>query len=131
MPRMQHNGDVFESGAEMVDVTSMSRPDTSWRFTDAAGHEHRWYADGQPADTYSPSKSYDLPTLIWVVDGTRYYDDGEPYEVGHYECTRCAEHVSPQRKSDDTTQYIAGLRWFRINGEPVSEDEFKRRLPRA
>jgi hypothetical protein len=35
----------------MEDVTSLNRPDTSWLFVDAQGHEHQWYtaADGKPA----------------------------------------------------------------------------------
>lgn len=81
--------DVFESGCEPIDVTSLRRPDTGWRHIDAHGHEHRWYTDGVPADTYSPTKSYDVPTLTWVVDGTEYYEDGEPYEYGHHECREC------------------------------------------
>jgi len=35
--------DVFESGVEMMDVTSMNRPDTAWHVVDAQGHEHQWY----------------------------------------------------------------------------------------
>jgi hypothetical protein len=123
------NGDVFESGCELVDVTSCYRPDPSWRYTDQSGHEHRWYVNGQPAESYSPTAQYSLPTLAWVVDYVAYYEDGEPYDVGHYECAVCStERVQPRYTADTFTQYVPGLRWFRVNGESVSAEEFKRRM---
>lgn len=125
--KIQRGNDLFEAGCELIDVTSMSRPDTSWHDTDVNGHEHQWFTGGAPAQAYSPSALYELPTLRWVVDGTQYYEDGEPYEVGHYECNECGEHVTPRSTADTNTQYIPGLRWCRINGEHVSEEEFKRR----
>lgn len=121
--------DVFDSSCDLVDVTSLHRPDTSWLFTDAHGHEHRWYVDGTPAVSYSPSARHETPTLIWIKDGEEFWeDDDEPHDVGHLECRQCGEQIAPRYRPDDTTQHIPGLRHYRINGEAVSEDEFTRRL---
>jgi hypothetical protein len=128
---VSRNGDVFESGCDLIDVTSLHRPDTSWRIVDAAGHAHRWYANGQPADTYRPEATYDVPTLRWVHDDWGYFEDGERYEIGHHECRDCGEHIEPRSRADDCTQMIPGPRWFTINGEPVSPEEFKRRFESA
>ena len=161
------NGDVFEMRCDIIDVTSMSRVDTSWRFVDPAGHEHRWYetwdkckaceagyrrvADGMhyndaaggvtwgvcrkltpfPAKSYSPSKHYITPTLVWVHDGWSAYEDGEPYELAHQECKDCGATVKPGTCADTYKQHVAGLKHYRINGEPVGEDEFKRRVAEA
>jgi len=120
--------EVFESGCDLIDVTSMNRPDTAWHFVDAQGHEHQWYVNGKPAVSYNPSATHELPTLAWVVDGVGYYEDGEPYDIGHYQCLICGEHVTPRGTADTVKQQIPGLRWFRINGERVSEEEYRRRL---
>lgn len=133
------NGDVFEAHCELMDVTSMHRPDTSWRFVDAQGHEHRWHVESSepnvttaPAVSYNPSAKYITPTLIWVKDGEEFWeDDDEPHEVGHLECKQCGQHVSPHHIADSTVQYIPGLRHYRINGVTVSEEEFKTKLPKT
>src|SRR6185436_19512973 len=128
MSTIRVGADVFEFGQELMDVTSNHRPDTLWRFIDAHGHEHRWYVGDMPAASYNPSATYETPTLLWVKDGEEFWDgDDEPHDVGHLECRICGEHVTPRYTADTTTQYVAGLRWFRINGEPVSMDEFQRR----
>jgi hypothetical protein len=122
------SGDLFESG-NFLDVTSLHRPDTSWRQLDAHGHEHRWYVEGKPAVSYRPSDKHETPTLVWVKDGEAYWpDDDEPHDVGHLECRQCGEHIEPRYCADTTTQHIAGPRWYRINGESVSFDEFERRF---
>jgi hypothetical protein len=122
---------VFESGCELVEVTSTHRPDTSWRFVDAQGHEHRWYAKGAPAESYSPSGRYEVPTLVWVKDDVGYFEDGEPYDIGHHECVQCGEHVEPRSTADSVQQFVPGLRWYRINGRSVTKDEFERRRAKA
>jgi hypothetical protein len=128
MSAMYRGDDVFELGCDMVDVTSSNRPDTAWRHTDARGHEHRWYANGRPAESYNPSAEHSLPSLVWVVDGIGSFEDGEPYEIGHYQCAQCGEHVQPRRTADTVQQFAPGLRWYRINGESVSKDEFMARF---
>jgi len=126
---MKINDTEFATGCDLIEVTSLHRPDTAWRFVDAKGHEHRWYVNGQPAATYRPEARFETPTLIWVKDGEEYWeDDDEPHDVGHLECRECSAHVKPGYKPDDCTQHIPGLRWFRINGESVSKEEFERRV---
>jgi len=119
--------DVFEAGADMIEVTSQHRPDTNWRVVDAQGHEHRWYVDGKPAVSYNPSAKHETPTLVDVHDGWGYWEDGERYAIHHYECRQCGEHIEPRYTADTNRQYIPGLRWCRINGESVSKEEFERR----
>lgn len=125
--------DTLETGCDLLDVTSLHRPDTAWRFVDAHGHDHRWYVDGGgpggehiSASGYSPQLRYITPTLIWVKDGEEYWeDDAEPDAVGHLECAQCGERIAPAYCADTTRQFIAGLRWFRINGRLVSREEFE------
>ncbi len=120
--------DTFEMQCDMLDVTSMHRPDTAWLFVDANGHEHRWFVDGKPAGDYRATERYDVPTLVWVKDGYECWeDDDEPHDVGHNECSQCGLHIEPRYTADAYTQYAPGMRRYRINGENVPEDEFKRR----
>lgn len=123
--------DLFEMEQEVIDVTSSHRPDTSWRFVDAAGHEHRWFADDQPAESYRSGAKYDVPTLVWVKDGVRYDEDGEPYDVGHNECLQCGEHVDPRYTADTTRRKMAGLASYWINGTEVPQEDFERRFEAA
>lgn len=123
--------DVFKVERDLIDVTSLHRPDVGWRHVDAAGHEHRWFTEGRPAESYRGGAKYDVPSLVWVKDGVAYDEDGEPYNVGHNECRICGEHVEPHYTADTHTVYMAGLARFTINGEPVGREEFERRLEAA
>ena len=85
-----------------------------------------------PATNYNAVHDYVTPTLLWVKDGEEFWeDDDEPHDVGHLECRQCGEHVSPGYTADTYRVYIPGLRWYRINGESVSEQDFERRLAEA
>jgi hypothetical protein len=131
---MRHHaasGDVFESTCDMMDVTSNNRPDTSWRDTDANGHAHQWYVDGRPATNYRPEFKYETPTLVWVRDGVYYDDEGEPHDFGHTECAICHERVTARFTADANTVYMPGIRRYSINGQMVTEDEFRRRFQEA
>jgi len=124
----QINGHTFESGCDVIDVTSMHRPDITWRFVDAAGHDHRWCVHGAPADRYDPTATYDTPTLITVSDGWGIdADDGESVEWTHMECRECGEKITRGYTADEYQQYMPGLRWCRIDGVTVSREEFERR----
>jgi len=126
---MKIGQDEFESGCELVDVTSLHRPNIRWSLTDATGHEHRWYDGDRPATSYDPQRTYTVPTLIWVKDGEEYWEDSdEPHDIGHLECRLCGEHIQPGYTADETVQYIPGLRWYRINGRHVSKEEFEQKL---
>lgn len=119
---------TFETGVDMIDATSNHRPDTDWRVADASGHTHQWHVDGQPASGYSPLQRYDVPSLRWVRTGTGYFEDGEPYAIGHHECAICGEPIEPRYTADTYTQYVPGLRWFRINGQSVTREDFEQAL---
>lgn len=71
---------------ELVDVTSLNRPDLAWRYVDAQFHEHCWYESTQPALVYSVNRTYTLPTLVQIIDHEG--DDDHPPEF-HYECKAC------------------------------------------
>lgn len=121
-------GTTFEVDRCMVEATSNHRPDTSWVFIDAAGHEHRWFLNGQPATTYSPLEHYDTPSLITIKDGVGYWDDGEPYDIVHRECRKCGEIIEPAYTADTSRVMVPGIARYYINGESVSESAFKQRV---
>lgn len=129
------NGDIFETevSRQMIDVTSMSRPDPNWRFTDRNGHLHQWYSEGKPATDYDPLKSYDIPSVTvretepyWCVDCL------DEHTRRYYVCSvvGCEEVIEPGTTPDMFTQYIPGLRDIRylINKQNVTPEEFKNRL---
>ena len=124
-------GRVFEYYCDKVDVTSVCRPDTGWKFVDPANHTHVWFNGDQPATGYQPGLSYTVPTIKWVKDGVGYFEDGEEYGIGHYECKECGFHVKPGNTADTHRQYMPGLKHFTIDGETVSEPEFMRQLEEA
>jgi hypothetical protein len=129
----QLGDDVFEMGCEMIDATSAHRPDVGRVVMDANGHAHPWCGpDGAPAAHYNPSVHYDMPSLEWVKTGEACdEDDDEPYDVGQYECRICRAVVVPPYTADQYQVYVPGLRWCRINGEPVMREEFERRYEAA
>lgn len=131
MATIRAGDDVFESYCDLVEVTSSHRPDTSWRFVDASGHEHRWFADGKPAEQYRPIAKHDVPSTVSVFDGWGYWEDGERYAITHLECSQCGARVEPGYRPDDTTQYIQGLRHFTVNGERVTREQFEARAKQA
>jgi hypothetical protein len=121
MPRL-------ESGCTLVDVTSISRPDPAWRYTDPAGHLHRWLVgpDGLASDHYHPSAHYHVPTAVRVWDGSDAFttDDGDTLDPGHLACRLCGARVAPGTCADTHQQLAPGLRWYRVDGRLVSRDEF-------
>jgi DNA-directed RNA polymerase subunit RPC12/RpoP len=86
-----------------IEVTQAMRPDPNWFYMDRALHSHQW------------SNSFNLPSLKEVIDipaAMGFDEDGEFEEIPaytHYECKECGERIEPGYKSDETTQYIAGL----------------------
>ena len=125
------NEDTFEIYRDMMDVTSMSRPNVGCILVDKAGHAHRWLEDGKLATHYNPSAHYEIPSLVWVKDGEKYWeDDDQPHDVGHHECRICGEHIVPPYCADTYQQYAPGLVHYKINGLSVSKEEFERRRPR-
>jgi hypothetical protein len=124
----------FRTYCDQFEVTSMHRPNTSWRFTDAHGHEHRWHVTGDehPATRYLPTETYDVPTLEWVKTGEEWIEDAEePFEVGSYFCKVCGEEVDKGFTADDTRQFIPGMRHYTIDGESVSAEVFAAKVAEA
>lgn len=113
-----------------VDSLSPSKvPDPQWRYVDKKGHGHFW--DGK-----------ELPTLKWVVTGTRWVgDEYDAYEVkdGEWRCTQCGETIEPKKRTEYGPRYVSGLTWIilTIDGEHFqltpeqfgkSVDKWKERL---
>lgn len=91
--RPRTRADDFEQWIGPLEVTSMNRPDTAWRYTDVNGHLHQWFADGKPAISYSPMKRYTLPTLVRITDVEP--TDEHPGQY-HYECIECRQLIAEQ-----------------------------------
>ena len=125
------NKDIFRIESTPVEVTSLHRPDTSWRFVDKAGHEHRWWEGLGLAIQYRPTSQYYVDTVKKVVDGWYYDEDGEPFARWHYECDQCGDKVEPGYCADTHTQYIPGIKRCYINDVLVTPEEFERRLKEA
>jgi len=90
-----------EVNREEIPVEMMSPeqvPDEKWRYVDKKGHGHFW--EGEK-----------LPTLEWVVTGTKWvgdeYDASE-IEVGEHRCKQCAEVVKPKRRAECGPSHIPG-----------------------
>jgi len=112
-------GIEFEHESIPVDTLHPSKvPDEKWRFVDANGHGHFW-------------EGKNLPTLEWVVTGTRWVGDEyetTEYEVGEYRCRLCAEVVEPKKRVEYGPKFISGMATFTvtINDERfvLSEDQY-------
>lgn len=117
-------GHQIEVHREIIDVTRLSRPDTTWAHVDQAGHQHHW----EPQGPYCPETPYSVPTLEWVVDtpGT----DEEP-ELGHYQCRVCHAPVTPGRTADNTRRFIKGPSSFIVDGHPTSREDLVQLLEQA
>ena len=126
--RLQAGDETFDVVSEPIEVTSMSRPDVAWAFTDPAGHVHRWHADGLQAVVYDASRSYDVPSVLFVVDERYVDEDGEERERGHYRCRKCGARVVPGLTADMCRTYISGPKRCYINGQPVTVEQFRARL---
>jgi 20S proteasome alpha/beta subunit len=121
----------FEVTCDMLDVTSLSRPDERWTHTDSNGHEHYWTLDGVREAPYRYDARAELPTLELVEDEPWYDEDGEMIRPFHYECTTCRDHVRPGRKADEYRQMAPGLKRYTIDGETVSPETFKAEAMKA
>lgn len=105
---------------EMIDVTSAGpRPDKSWRYTDAQGHQHRW-DDG-------------WPTLEWFVTERYWCEDCEDgHTEGEWICLLCEEVIQPGMLGPSMhREYVPGLISAYLNDEPISGDEAQRLIAQA
>lgn len=116
---------TFEMECEPIEVTSISRPDERWAYTDPSGHMHRWEWEDDKRE-YRPGVSASVPTVRYVVDGVDVDECGDEHEYGHHECVLCGAHVTIGTTADTCRQYMPGLKTYRVDGAIVSEAEFKR-----
>jgi hypothetical protein len=95
---------------DMIDVTTnVPTQDKAWRYTDEHGHEHHW--------------DHGYPTLRQVVDEVRYDEDGDEYEITHFECPLCSEVIRPgARPPSAFREYIPGRSHYYLNGESITEE---------
>lgn len=126
------NGREFSVERDLIPISSLSRPDTRWIFVDPSGHEHRWFEQTpeglKPASEYHPNKSLSLPTLRKIVD---YEGDDESPATSHWECPHCGVIIVPGTCADTHEWYVPGLSHYRIDGTPVSKEEFERQARAA
>lgn len=98
---------------DLIDVTSNGpRPDKSWRYTDAAGHEHRW------AD--------DWPTLEWFITERYWCEEcGDEHTEGEWICPLCEEVIAPGMLPPSIfREYMPGLVRFYLGDEEISPERF-------
>lgn len=122
---------TFTVKREPIEVTSISRPDPAWFVIDRKGHLHQWWEERpfRPADTYSPSKRYIVPSVEAIFVGMEWIGDefdGEEIAVYELRCRKCGEVIKPRYKADDSRQYVPGLRHLYVDDRPVTLEEFKR-----
>ncbi len=125
MPRDAVLQPLFEISREMLDVTSLHRPNLAWSHTDPAGHTYRWLVQKEknvwvkPGFYYDAMKKYRIFGLLEVV--TEHGDGEEAWTTSTFFCRRCGAQIRPGFTADDTQQFIPGLARRRINGVSVSE----------
>jgi hypothetical protein len=126
----------LERDVEQVYSLNPKEPDPRWRFTDQAGHEHRWVGakearllDGVDAENITGWEDIEqhilegdrgrlgLPTLEWVVTGQQGFDDGcgcvDYIDEGEHRCRMCEQVVEPGYRDGPNPIYVAGpVRWL-------------------
>lgn len=130
MPSLHFHGQEFRVERELIEVSSMSRPDEHWFFTDPAGHIHQWWERKpfRPMSRYSPEKSYFVPSITWVEDSPA--TDDYP-AIGHHECSKCRARVHPGTRADDCMQYLPGMTRCYIDDREVTKDVFEAEYKKA
>lgn len=122
-----HNGKQLEVTTELIDITSLSRPDPSWKFIDPAGHLHRWHDAQGPLKDYHGQACH-VPSAVRVRTPEEDYaeeDYGDIIETSRLDCKLCGhQDISPGTCADTTRVYMPGLRHLFIDGVEVSREEF-------
>ena len=88
---------------DMIDATPIEEQDPDWRYTDPAGHEHRY--------VHLPKQErLEVPTVDWHTTYTYWCEDcQEEHEDGEYRCYRCGAVVVPGMRAVTDRRYVAGL----------------------
>jgi len=103
---------IFRVERDVIVVTSISKPDDNWEFTDKHGHLHRW-------------QNGNLPSLKLIIDCPA--DEEYPAET-HFECKRCSEIINPGYKSPESREFMPGLIHCYIDDVEVEESVFEHEL---
>ncbi len=143
---------ALERDVQPVYSLDHEEPDPRWRFTDQAGHEHRWVGakearllDGVEAESVTGWEDIErhilegdkgrlgLPTLEWVVTGQRGFDDGcgcvDYIDEGEHRCQECGQVVEPGYRDAPNPQFVAGpMRW---SAKAVLSRQQVEAMPRA
>ena len=89
--------------------------DPRWRFTDAAGHEHR--GDNLRA------------TTVEAIIGRDGCGDpgccGETWDVTELRCDTCAEPIRPGTRIPTGVRYIVTGESYFLNDEPITKEQFE------
>jgi hypothetical protein len=95
----------LEVARDSIPVVTMTNrvPDRKWRYTDPAGHVHKFSGE-------------DLPTLEWVVTGTYYCEDcRDTHDEGEWRCVECAAVVEPHyRELGETVTSVPGMTTYTL-----------------
>jgi hypothetical protein len=113
MATVQHwSGRNYEVRTDPIEVSSYSpRPDPDWTDTDSHGHTHTRTSN----------------TWRWVVTDVYWCSDcRDEHEDGEYRCNACGERVIPGTlPASPFPEFIAGPRHYLIDGQEVTEQEFR------
>lgn len=108
------NGRDLEIEREMIEVSiNLPQPDPNWTYTDRAGHDHAYSAQGSRYPTLVRRES----DPYWCADCDDEHTDS------WWECPLCGEKITPGTFIDSSRKFIPGLTMYRINGEDVSPAE--------
>lgn len=97
---------------DQIEVTSnLPKPDRSWRYIDAQGHEHYW-RDG-------------WPTLVTVVEDTYWCADcNDEHDDTHFECPQCGEWISPGMVEGGMfREFMPGRTSYYLDGQPITKEQ--------
>jgi hypothetical protein len=83
------------------------RPNTSWRYTDENGHQHRWKRNDD--DTWRVTKSTTRTEHV-PCDGSCGDPDCDGWDLTVYECSKCGERLEPGWSPDNGMKSIPGPR---------------------
>jgi hypothetical protein len=104
---------------EQIDVTTMTEPDPTWTFIDAAGHFHAY------------TKDFMLPTLkaveVYVAvepgdDEDDDYEEEQGYSYYEQRCRICDEVIAPGTQSTVGPKYAAGRKSWTVDVTGRRED---------
>ena len=96
---------------EVIDITPTNEPDPAWRYTDPAGHEHRYETGVELVNT----ADLHVATVESVSLGTYWCegccDEHEDFEIC---CKQCSAVVTPGTRAVTDRRFMPGL--TEVNG---------------